>query len=363
MKTPRSLATLIGIAALVLTPAAAASAAPYNWIKFNHGNHKPLVMAHQGGEDEYPSETMYAFKQSMKIGSDSLELDIGVTKDDKVIVMHDTTVNRITNGTGNVSDLTLAQIRALDGAYWFSPTGENGNHYSHNLPASAYPFRGVATGAKPAPKGYTAADFRVQTLSDVLAKFPKVPMNIEIKGRTPAETDDEYNYNATVLGNLLKNVHRTDLVIVSFHQSAVDLFSTIAPQIPTAPGVQGDIDFFWDHAHHPKASPQTVAFQVPNRWIVGGSWIYNIANCGYIKMAHDGGYAWNDWFADQDTDGIGTGIIDPITHQSDGGWKYLLDRRVDGIMTAKPRELIAYMKKYKWNKATNICKFKGGGGY
>ena len=110
-------------------------------------------MAHQGGEDEYPSETMYAFRQSMKIGSDSLELDIGVTKDDKVIVMHDTTVNRITNGTGNVSDLTLAQIKALDGAYWFSPTGENGNHYSHNLPASAYPFRGVATGAKPAPKG------------------------------------------------------------------------------------------------------------------------------------------------------------------------------------------------------------------
>ena len=90
---------------------------------------------------------------------------------------------------------------------------------------------------------------------------------------------------------------------------------------------------------------------------------YNIANCGYIKMAHDGGYAWNDWFADQDTDGIGTGIIEPITPQSDGGWKYLLDRRVDGIMTAKPRELIAYMKKYKWNKATNICKFKGGGGY
>ena len=80
-----------------------------------------------------------------------LELDIGVTKDGKVIVMHDTTVDGKTNGHGTVSSKTLKQIKRLDAAYWFAPAKED--HYSHDHPASAYRLRGIATGRAPGAQG------------------------------------------------------------------------------------------------------------------------------------------------------------------------------------------------------------------
>ena len=67
-------------------PASAAT----RWIQKD----RPLNIAHQGGEDEYPSNTMYAFRKALRAGADMLELDIGVTEDGKVVVMHDTTVRR-----------------------------------------------------------------------------------------------------------------------------------------------------------------------------------------------------------------------------------------------------------------------------
>ena len=345
--------------AVFAIPTASASAAGYDWIRFDNAGHKPLIMAHQGGEDENPSNTMYAFKKAIKDGATALELDIVVTADNKVIVMHDTTVDRVTNGTGTVSSKTLAQIKALDGAYWFSTTSPN---YSHSKPTSSYVFRGVATGARKAPTGYRSTDFRVPTLSEVLAAFPRTPINIEIKGRTPAELSSEYVTNAEVLGNLLKNNPRRDIVVVSFRQEAVDRFSQVAPSIKTAPGITGSYQYlFSNFASRKMPSSQTVAFQVPNSYVVNGFPANNIANCEWIKRAHGDGYAWHQWFGNADLDDIGTGISSG--GKSDGGWKYLLDRRIDGIMTAKPKKLATYMKTYRWTKSTNVCKFPGGGGY
>jgi glycerophosphoryl diester phosphodiesterase len=103
------------LAAVALAAAAPASAAAANpWIE-----RTPLDIAHQGGEDEFPSNTMYAFKRALQVGADMLELDVGVTKDGQV-VMHDTTVDRTTDGHGTVASFTLRQLRRLDAAYWFS---------------------------------------------------------------------------------------------------------------------------------------------------------------------------------------------------------------------------------------------------
>ena len=110
-----------------------------------------------------------------------LELDVGVTKDNKVIVMHDTTVDGKTNGHGNVSSLTLRQVRRLDAAYWFAPRADE--HYSHELPRP-YRFRGIATGKRKPPTGYRASDFRVPTLSEVM-RVPAPPINVEIKDARP----------------------------------------------------------------------------------------------------------------------------------------------------------------------------------
>src|SRR5207237_4146666 len=92
-------------------------------------------IAHQGGEDEFPSNTLYAFRKALAAGANMLELDIGVTKDGQVVVMHDTTVDRTTNGRGTIASKTLRQIEKLDGAYWFTPSGSN--HYLHGQPAGA----------------------------------------------------------------------------------------------------------------------------------------------------------------------------------------------------------------------------------
>ena len=75
---------------------------------------------------------MYAFRKALAGGADMLELDVGVTSDDRVVVLHDTTVDRTTNGGGTVASKTLKQIKRLDAAYWFAPRARE--HYSHDLP-------------------------------------------------------------------------------------------------------------------------------------------------------------------------------------------------------------------------------------
>jgi glycerophosphoryl diester phosphodiesterase len=82
---------------------------------------RPWNIAHQGGEDEFPSNTLYAFKRARAAGADMLELDIGVTRDNRIVVSHDTTVDRTTDGHGTIASQTLRAVRRLDAAYWFAP--------------------------------------------------------------------------------------------------------------------------------------------------------------------------------------------------------------------------------------------------
>ena len=305
----RALTVLLTAALLAAAPAAA-GAAKNPWLE-----NRPLNIAHQGGEDEFPSNTMYAFKRALKAGADMLELDGGVTSDGQVVVMHDTTLDRVTNGTGTIASHTLEQIRKLDGAYWFSP-GDNA--YRHDRKASAYRWRGVATGKRRPPKGYTAADFRVTTLREVLRAFPHTPINIEIKGRTKAEAIEEYVQNAEVFAKLLKPVKRKDLIVVSFKQEAVDRFHELAPNVALAPGIGGTADWLLG-GKSPGAG--VVAFQLPITFDFGGQTL-SITNADNVAHAHRDGYAWHTWLSN---DG-----------ESPKTWTTLIDWCVDGVMTARP---------------------------
>ncbi len=302
---------LLAAAALPVTVAEAKN----RWIQ-----PKAINIAHQGGEDEFPSNTMYAFRKAAQAGADMLELDIGVTKDNKVIVMHDTTVDGKTNGTGNVSALTLRQLKRLDAAYWFAPRAEE--HYSHDLPRRAYHFRGIATGKRKPPRGFTSADFRVPTLAQVMRAFPRTPINIEIKGRTPDEADAEYVQNAEVLAALLRHTKRRDLIVVSFKQPAVDRFHELLPRIDLAPGIAGAAGWLLSGA---SPGPGVAAFQVPITFDLGGSLI-DVTTKANVARAHAEGYAWQNWFSGDDRD-------------APGSWRKLVDMCVDGIMTASPAAL------------------------
>lgn len=77
-------------------------------------------IAHRGASGHAPENTMAAFQKAVEMKADYFELDVQMTKDGKLVVIHDTTVDRTTNGTGFVGDLTLKEIRKLDAGSWFS---------------------------------------------------------------------------------------------------------------------------------------------------------------------------------------------------------------------------------------------------
>lgn len=73
-----------------------------------------LVVGHRGMKSLYPENTLLSFEKAIALGVDGLEMDVHVCRDGSLVVMHDATVDRTTNGTGRVRDLTLSELKALD---------------------------------------------------------------------------------------------------------------------------------------------------------------------------------------------------------------------------------------------------------
>ena len=71
-------------------------------------------VAHRGASGDYPENTLLAFRKAVEIGADEIELDLHSTKDGHLVVMHDGTVDRTTDGTGAIGEMTLTEIKALD---------------------------------------------------------------------------------------------------------------------------------------------------------------------------------------------------------------------------------------------------------
>ena len=190
---------------------------------------RPIVLAHTAGEDEFPASSMFAWGESVKAGVDMLDMNVLLTSDGVLIVQHDDTVDRVTNGTGPVADLTYAEIAALDNAYWF--TASCGA--CRDQPEADYLYRGIRTGDKPAPEGYTADDFAIPTFRQLVERFPDIPLNVEIKGEgAPAQAA------ADVLAAELAELDRSDATVVaSFDDSIVDYFHQIAPDVEVSAGL------------------------------------------------------------------------------------------------------------------------------
>ena len=80
------------------------------------------IFAHRGSKGTHPENTLTSFKEAVRVGSDGIELDVHLTKDGHLVVIHDETVDRTTNGTGEIRNLTLAKIKAMDAGSWFHNT-------------------------------------------------------------------------------------------------------------------------------------------------------------------------------------------------------------------------------------------------
>ncbi|MFT5441093.1 MAG: glycerophosphoryl diester phosphodiesterase [Myxococcota bacterium] len=116
----------------------------------------PVIIGHRGAAGTAPENTLPSFARGLELGSEVLESDIHATRDGIPILLHDPSVERTTNGRGNASELTLAELRELDA----------GHHFTLDAGGS-FPQRGQGV--------------RIPTLEEAFEAFPKARFNLEIK--------------------------------------------------------------------------------------------------------------------------------------------------------------------------------------
>lgn len=84
-----------------------------------------LIIAHRGASAVAPENTIIAFKKAVELHANAIELDLRQTKDGQLVVLHDATVNRTTNGRGNIANMTLSEVKELDAGGWFDTRFKN----------------------------------------------------------------------------------------------------------------------------------------------------------------------------------------------------------------------------------------------
>ena len=114
-----------------------------------------LVIGHRGDSAHFPENTAPSFDRAIELGVDAIEFDLRVTRDGVVVVNHDATVDRTTDGTGAIAAMTLAELESLDAGARFTVDGK------------AYPHRG---------KGMATLTFE-----ELLERYPSIPLLIEVK--------------------------------------------------------------------------------------------------------------------------------------------------------------------------------------
>lgn len=159
------------------------------------------TIAHRGYSGRFPESTMLSFDEAVKLGIDALEFDIHSTRDGRIVVIHDATVDRTTNRGGKVHDYDWDELKKLDAGFMFDPE-KNGE----------YPFRG---------KG-----IRIPLLEEVFEAYPEMKFVIEIKQVQPSIEEGVYR--------LIRKYRLQDQVIVaSMHQEPLRSIRRLIPGIAT----------------------------------------------------------------------------------------------------------------------------------
>jgi glycerophosphoryl diester phosphodiesterase len=254
--------------------------------------HRPLVMAHRGGAGLWPENTMHSFERAVDLGVDVLETEIHSTADNILVLMHDSTVDRTTNGSGPISAFTLEELKTLDAGYNWSADG-----------GQTFPFRG---------SGIT-----VPTLEEVFTALPTVRINIDIKQEKPS-----------LVASLCETIRTFDMVdrvmVASFSAKVLKAFRRVCPEVATSAGT-GEVALFYVmnlvFLGRVYRSPFQ-AFQIPEY-----SSGLRVLTKKFVKTAHGLNLAVHVWTVNETTD-----------------MQRLLDLGVDGIVTDYPDRLISLLR-------------------
>ena len=242
---------------------------------------RQLNIAHRGGGRLRPEATLPAFEHALAIGADVIEFDLHASADGAVVVIHDDTVDRTTDGTGMVAAMTLAELQALDAGYQFTPDG-----------GATFPYRGMG--------------IQIPTLDAVLDAFPDEYYLIEIKQSEPSIVPQ-------VLASLDAHGVGDRVVLASFQQVTIDEVRATAPDRFTALSFDEMVDFY-AAIDDPGYVPPAVFLQAP----------WEVVDAELVGFAHSLGM-----------------IVHPWTANSEALMHDLIDLGVDGIMTDDPELLAA----------------------
>ena len=254
---------------------------------FQRKNSSVLVFAHRGGGGLYPENTLEAFEYSAKTGADILELDIHGTADGALMILHDGSVNRTTDGIGKVSEMTLEAVKKLDAGYRFST--DNGQ---------TYPFRGKR--------------IAVPTLEEIFDALPNQTFNIEPKQATPSIIKP--------LCDLIRARKMTEKVIVgSFRQGVINEFRAECPEIATSASPSEVTEFLTlsKTGLSESYSPPMQALQIPEN--LGA---LSVVTKEFVENAHRKNLKVHVWTINETAD-----------------MQRLIELGVDGIMTDYPDRL------------------------
>ena len=165
--------------------------------EFYDASARTRVIAHRGFSGAAPENTLAAVRAAIEVGADMVEIDVTLSADDHIVVIHDETLTRTTNGSGEVSELTLAELKQLDAGAWFD-----------------LEFAGE----------------HIPTLDELLAEVEgRILLNVEIKSEAVARGV------VAKVACLIRERGMIDQVVVSsFSPTALDQMHQVAPEIRTA---------------------------------------------------------------------------------------------------------------------------------
>lgn len=225
-----------------------------------------MVFAHMGGDGVWPGDTLYAFEQAALLGVDAFDMDAHITRDGQIVLIHDESVDRTTDGHGQVETMRLPDIKRLDAAYKWSKDG-----------GKTFPYRGQG--------------IQVPTLEEVFQKYPSMRYLIEIKKtQTPI---------AVPLCDLILKYQMQDRVIVaSFHDEAMQLFRKTCPSVATSASRSEVITFVLlsKIGLSGLVSPQYQALQVP--FETSETYGIPLMTEAFIKAAHKKNLKVETWTLD-----------------------------------------------------------------
>lgn len=257
-----AIAVAISLISLVNQPPA-----PHPFNQWAAQQKQPLVFAHQGGEGIRPSNTLLAFDHAVQLGADVLDADMHITKDGVLVLMHDETVDRTTDGAGAIRNMTFAEIEKLDAGYRF--TTDDGK---------TFPYRG---------QGAT-----VPALEALFEKYRDMHFGIEIK-QTPPEV-------AVPFCALIRKHNMQDKVLVSsFRKANMDAFRRACPEVATS-AIEDEVRvMFFAHLAglHRLVTPTYQSLQIPES---GGG--FQLLTPQFIAAAHSRGLQVQPWTINDEAD-------------------------------------------------------------